>query len=59
MKIERAIEMLNPEHREEYKSMDEINEACRLGMEALKLLDNNIAIVNTEAVVRRLEAEEW
>ena len=36
MKIERAIEILNPEHRENYDGMDEVNEACRMGMEALK-----------------------
>lgn len=31
-----AIEILNPEHREHYDGMDEVNEACRMGMEALK-----------------------
>ena len=36
MKIERAIEILNPEHRENYDGMDEVNEACRMGMEALE-----------------------
>lgn len=36
MKIERAIEILNPEHRECYDGMDEVNEACRMGMEALE-----------------------
>ena len=36
MKIERAIEILDPEHREHYDGMDEVNEACRMGMEALK-----------------------
>lgn len=34
--IERAIEILNPEHREHYESIDLVNEACRMGMEALK-----------------------
>lgn len=38
MKIERAIEILDPEHRECYDGMDEVNEACRMGMEALKAL---------------------
>lgn len=37
MKVERAIEILNPEHREHYDGMDEVNEACRMGMEALAL----------------------
>lgn len=36
MKIERAIEILNPEHREQYDSLETVNEACRMGMEALK-----------------------
>ena len=36
MKIDRAIEILNPEHREHYDGMDEVNEACRMGMEALE-----------------------
>lgn len=35
MTIDRAIEILNPEHRENYDGMDEVNEACRMGMEAL------------------------
>lgn len=34
--IDRAIEILNPEHREHYDGLDEVNEACRMGMEALK-----------------------
>lgn len=36
MTIDRAIEILDPEHREFYDGMDEVNEACRMGMEALK-----------------------
>ena len=36
MKVDRAIEILNPEHREHYDGLDEVNEACRMGMEALK-----------------------
>lgn len=36
MTIDRAIEILNPEHREHYDGMDEVNEACRMGMEALE-----------------------
>lgn len=36
MTIERAIEILNPEHREHYDSIETVNEACRIGMEALK-----------------------
>lgn len=33
---ERAIEILNPEHREDYKSIEPIEEACRMGMKALE-----------------------
>lgn len=36
MKIERAIQILDPTHREHYESIDPVNEACRMGMEALK-----------------------
>ena len=36
MTIDRAIEILDPEHRENYNGMDEVNEACRMGMEALE-----------------------
>ena len=36
MTIDRAIEILNPAHREHYDGMDEVNEACRMGMEALE-----------------------
>lgn len=36
MKIERAVEILNPEHREHYDSIETVNEACRMGMEALQ-----------------------
>ena len=36
MTIDRAIEILNPEHREHYESIDPVIEACRMGMEALE-----------------------
>lgn len=36
MTNERAIEILDPEHREHYESIEPVNEACRMGMEALK-----------------------
>ena len=38
MKIERAIEILDPEHREHYDGLEEVNEACRMGMEALRIM---------------------
>jgi len=37
---ERAIEILDPTHRERYSDlpdgMEQVNEACRMGMKALK-----------------------
>lgn len=36
MTIERAMEILNQDHWECYEGLDEVNEACRMGMEALK-----------------------
>lgn len=36
MTIDRAIEILDPEHWDIYDGVDEVNEACRMGMEALE-----------------------
>lgn len=36
MTIDRAIEILDHEHREHYDSIEPVNEACRMGMEALE-----------------------
>ena len=36
MTLERAMEILNPEHREHYDSIETVNEACRMGMQALE-----------------------
>lgn len=36
MTPERAMEILDPEHWEHYESMEPVNEACRMGMEALR-----------------------
>ena len=38
MKIGRAAEILDPEHREQYESLEPVNEACRMGMAALRRL---------------------
>ena len=35
MTHERAAEILDPEHRERYESIEIVNEACRMGREAL------------------------
>lgn len=34
--IDRAIQILDPEHRERFESLDAVKEACRMGMEADK-----------------------
>ncbi len=39
MEAKRAIEILDPEHREHYDSIEPVNEACRMGMEALRELE--------------------
>ena len=36
MRVERAIEILDPKHRERYTSIETVNEACRTGMVALE-----------------------
>lgn len=36
MKIERAMEILDPNHREHYESIDIVNEACEMGRHALE-----------------------
>lgn len=37
MTIERAIEILDPEHRENYEPIELVEEACYMGIEALKM----------------------
>ena len=36
MTNERAIEILDPEHRGHYERIEPVNEACRIGMNAIK-----------------------
>ena len=36
MTDERAIEILDPEHREHYENIEPVNEACRIGIAAIK-----------------------
>lgn len=36
MTIEQAIEILDPKHRENCDNVETVNEACRMGMEALE-----------------------
>lgn len=47
--LDRAIEILNPEHREDHPKMDEINEACRMGMEAMQELRDRENAENIQA----------
>ncbi|MFR1990561.1 MAG: hypothetical protein ACLS3C_11120 [Oscillospiraceae bacterium] len=35
MNAQRAIEILNPAHREHYESIEPVEEACRMGIAAL------------------------
>ena len=35
MNVERAREILDPEHRENYDGMEAVNEACRMGRDTL------------------------
>lgn len=51
MTIDRAMEILNPEHREHYDGMDEVNEACRMGMEALERGRNAVPVVRCKDCV--------
>lgn len=37
MEISRAMEILDPRHREHYTSLDPVNQACRMGRRALAL----------------------
>lgn len=52
MTVERAMEILNPEHREVYESIDPVNEACEMG---IKALSKEIA----KELVYLEEKEEW
>lgn len=36
--VERAMQILDPTHREHYESIEPVNEACKMGMDALKML---------------------
>ena len=54
--VERAIEILDPTHREHYDSIDVVNEACKMGMEALALKKTmSQRIAELEAEIERLQ----
>lgn len=46
MTIERAIEILDPEHREQYESIEPVNEACLMAIDALKKTAGGITVEN-------------
>ena len=52
---ERAAEILDPTHREHYESMEEVNEACRMGMNALL---HKTYKPNTVVIAETMLAEE-
>ena len=54
MKIERAIEILDPEHREQYESLKPVNEACRMDM--VTHIERQAQIINTRLRSRNAEA---
>lgn len=57
MTIERAIQILDPEHREHYESLEPVNEACRMGMEALReKMERESLEQQLELAVSELEA---
>lgn len=54
--IERAIEILDPTHREHYDSIEPVNEACRMGMEALKeKLNRKITVADLDPIMPRYD----
>lgn len=56
MKIERAIEILDLNHREHYESIDIVNEACEMGRRALeKQIAKKIEIWNGQCACPNCE----
>ena len=58
MTDERAIEILDPEHREHYENIEPVNEACRIGIAAIKrvkVLESENAALR-ERLERAIEA---
>lgn len=63
MELTRAIEILDPEHSEQYKSLEEVEEACRMGMEALKALfvaaDGTATAARQEMAIYEAAVKRW
>ena len=62
MTIVRAVEILDPEHREHYEGIEEVNEACRLGRISLSSVKGcTMTLVDQEHNVFRCDkcSELW
>lgn len=57
MTDERAIEILDPEHRGHYESIEPVEEACRIGIKAIKRV-KELEAENTELRARLEKAVE-
>ena len=58
MTTERAIEILDPTHREHYDSLETVQTACRMGMQALEKQIPKKPIVNSE-IYHYVDYEEF
>lgn len=54
MTIDRAIQILDPDHREQYDSLETVKEACRMGMEALEKMKSPLRAFIEQEVEYRL-----
>ncbi len=66
MTIERAIEILDPEHRVPCDSLKTVQEACQMGVEALRVAENHgLTIEGMDYALRQHqiviydEVEKW
>lgn len=65
MTAERAMEILDPNHREHYESIKIVNEACRMGIQALKIIyptagkDPDYEPSNAEVLIQVLSDVVW
>lgn len=60
MTVERAMEILDPTHREHYDSIDVVNEACRMGMKALeKQIPKKVVQRNPICFARTKDGQEF
>lgn len=52
MTDERAMEILDPDHREHYESIEPINEACRIGIKAIKRVKDFAEVFTPSHIVK-------